>query len=90
MQAVSDRISPPALRRLQLRMRPMLRTAGGNHQTRQGQGSSDVGRSSALQAQPIQSRDSWFAERERFGTPLSLEELQHGVAVGIISESLLR
>lgn len=90
MQTMSDRISQPALRRLQLRLCPVLRPARSLYQARQGQGGGNAGRNSALQAQPIQSRDSWFSERKWLGTPLSFEELQHGVSVGIISESLLR
>lgn len=84
-----DRIPAPALRRLQLRMRPLLRQAGVNHQARQGQGISHVGGNSAIQTIPTTQRDSWFAERAHLGMPLSHDELQHGVRVGIISSSLV-
>ena len=89
MQAMPSRISPAALRRLQLRMRPMLRPAGGNHQARQGEGRRDAGGDSAVQDQPAQVRDRWFAERAHLGTALSQSELEFGVRVGLIGLALL-
>lgn len=85
-----DRIPTPALRRLQLRLRPLLRPARGYHQTRPGQGSGHVGSDSPVRESPAALRDHWFAERASLGTPLSDEELQHGVNAGIISGALLR
>jgi len=89
MSSMSGHISQPALRRLQLRMRPMLRPIGGFHQAGQGTCSGDVGGDSPLQAEPASIRDSWFAERARLGTRLSEAELQHGVKAGLISATLL-
>lgn len=89
MSAVSGFLSQPALRRLQLRMRPVLRSAGRHHQTRQGASRSHAGGHSPVQAKPATVRDSWFAERENLGTPLSDAELRHGVDAGLISSALL-
>lgn len=89
MQAVSDRISQPALRRLQLRMRPMLRPAGGVGQARQSQGGGNAGGHRAIRQEPATCRDSWFAERAHLGTPLSSSEFEHGVRAGIIGPTLL-
>lgn len=89
MQAMPDRLDPAALRRLQLRMCPVLRPAGRYHAARQGQGSSDAGGDSPIQAEPAQVRHRWFAERRHLGTCLSQSELEHGVKVGIISGALL-
>lgn len=85
-----DRIPAPALRRLQLRMRPLLRPAGGFNAARQGQGGGHAGSDSAVRESPAALRDHWFAERASLGTPLSDDELQHGVNAGIISGALLR
>lgn len=84
-----DRISTPALRRLQLRMRPLLRPAGGHNAARQGQGSGHVGSDSPVRESPAALRNHWFAERASLGTPLSHDELVHGVRVGLISNFLL-
>lgn len=89
MPTVSDRISQPALRRLQLRMRPMLRPAGGFRQARQSQGGGNAGGHRAIRQEPAQSRDSWFAERAHLGTRLSDDEMRHGYNAGIISADLL-
>lgn len=86
---MQDRISQPALRRLQLRLRPLLRSVGRYNAARQGQGVGHVGGDSPIQEQPAQVRDRWFAERANLGTPLSLSELQHGVNAGIIGSTLL-
>ena len=85
-----DRIPTPALRRLQLRMRPLLRPVGGYNAARPGQGSGHVGSDSPFRESPAALRDHWFAERTSLGTPLSHDELQHGVNAGIISGALLR
>ena len=90
MQAVQDRIPAYTLRRLQLRLRPVLRPAGRYHQARQGQSWGDVGRDRPVQEQPASIRDRWFAARAGLGTRLSTEEIQHGVDAGIISSTLLR
>ena len=84
-----DRISTPALRRLQLRMRPLLRPAGSYNAARQGQGGGHVGGDSPVRESPAALRNHWFAERSHLGTPLSHDELQHGVREGIISSSLV-
>lgn len=89
MPAVPDRISQPALRRLQLRMRKMRGASGGYNPARQGQGIGNAVSDCALQGQPTQSRDSWFAERSGLGTRLSDAEMQHGYNAGIISAALL-
>lgn len=89
MSAVSDRISQSSLGRLRLRMRAVLRPVGGYNQARQDQGERHAGGNSTVQGKPIQSRDSWFAERASLGTPLSDEELRHGVNAGIIHSALL-
>lgn len=89
MQPMQDRLNTPALRRLQLRLRPMLRPAGRNHQTRQANGSGHAGGDCPVQKEPAAIRDSWFAERQGLGTPLSPQELQHGVDAGIISSFIL-
>lgn len=89
MQTMPDRISQSALRRLQLRLCPMLRKAGQYHAPRQGQSSGHAGSHSEIQEQPAQVRDRWFAERAKLGTPLSEDELQYGVRVGIIGSALL-
>jgi hypothetical protein len=89
MQPVPDRLNTPALRRLQLRLRPMLLPAGRNHQTRQANGSGHAGSDCPVQAESASVRDSWFAERQGLGTPLSTQELQHGVDAGIISSHIL-
>lgn len=89
MHPMPDRLNPSALRRLQLRLRPVLRQAGRQRQARQGQSSGHVGGDSPIQAEPPPSRDSWFAQRTHLGTPLSEAELEHGVAVGVISATLL-
>lgn len=85
-----DRIPAPTLRRLQLRMRPLLRPAGGDNQARPAQGSGHAGSDSPVQTSPAALRDHWFAERASLGTPLSESELQHGVNAGIIGGALLR
>lgn len=90
MQPVPDRLSQPALRRLQLRLRPMLRPVGGYYTARQGEGSGNVGSDSPVQRIPAPSRDHWFAERAHLGTPLSQAELWHGVKHGIIGSTLLK
>ncbi len=89
MSPMPDRISQPALRRLQLRLRPMLRPAGRYNPARQSQGGGYVVGDSPVQEQPAQVRDRWFAERANLGTPLSIAELQHGVNTGIIGSTLL-
>ena len=89
MQPVQDRIPAYPLRRLQLRLRPMLRPVSRHHQTRQGQSRGDAGRDSPVQAEPTSFRDRWFAERAGLGTRLSTAEIQHGVNAGIISSTLL-
>lgn len=89
MQAVQDRIPAYALRRLQLRLRPMLRPAGRYRQARQGQSRGDAGCDSPVQAESAEIRDRWFAERAGLGTQLSPEEIEHGVNAGIISSTLL-
>lgn len=89
MSAVSDRISQSALRRLQLRMRKMRGASGGHNPARQGQGIGHAVSDCTIQGQPIQSRDSWFAERIHLGTPLSDDELRHGVNAGIINSVIL-
>lgn len=89
MHPMPDRISQPALRRLQLRLRPMLRPVGRKHQARQSQGSGDVVGHSSVQGQPAQSVDHWFAERHYLGTPLSESEFLYGINAGIIGPTLL-
>lgn len=89
MQAMQFRLPQPALRRLQLRMRPLLRAAGSYHQTRQSPGCGDAPGDSPIQAEPTSIRDRWFAERAHLGTPLNEAELTHGVNAGIISSSIL-
>ncbi len=89
MQAVSERISQSALRRLQLRMCPVLRPAGRYNAARQSQSGGDVGGNSPVQEQPAQIRNRWFAERKHLGTPLNESELRHGVDAGIIGSAIL-
>lgn len=89
MQPMPSRIPTSALRRLQLRMRPVLRKAGGHHPARQKQSSGHAVSDSLVQAIPITIRDSWFAERANLGTHLSHDELAHGVRVGLLSSALL-
>lgn len=89
MQAVHSRIGPADLGRLQLRLRRVLRPAGGYYPPGQGEGRGDAGGDCAVQAVPAEGGDSWFAERKHLGTPLSAAELRHGVAVGLLSSSLL-
>lgn len=89
MPPMPDRLNTPALRRLQLRLRPMLRSAGRNHQARQANGSGHAGSYCPVQAESVSVRDSWFAERQGLGTPLSQQEMQHGVDAGIISSFIL-
>lgn len=89
MSPMPDRISQPALRRLQLRLRPMLRQVGRKHQARQSQSSRNVVSHSPVQEQPAQSVDHWFAERHYLGTPLSESEFQYGINAGIIGSTLL-
>ena len=89
LHPMHDRISTPALRRLQLRMRPLLRPAGSYNAARQGQGGGHVGGDSPVRESPAALRNHWFAERSHLGTPLSHDELQHGVREGIISSSLV-
>lgn len=89
MQAMPDRLNAPALRRLQLRLRPVLRAVGSNNQTRQSQGQRHAGSHSPIQDQPAPLRDRWFADRFHLGTPLSDDELRHGVNAGIIAATLL-
>ena len=89
MQAVFGSISQPALRRLQLRMRPLLRSVGRYHEARQGQGGGHAGSDSAVRTVTVTVRDYWFAEREHLGVKLSDAELRHGVRVGILSSSLV-
>lgn len=89
MPTVPGFISQPALRRLQLRMRPVLRSTGRYHQARQGASRSHAAGHSPVQAKPATVRDSWFAERENLGTPLSDAELRYGVDAGLISSVLL-
>lgn len=89
MSPMPDRIPQSSLRRLQHRLRPMLRQAGRHNPPRQSQGGGYVVGDSPVQEQPAQVRDRWFAERANLGTPLSIAELQHGVNAGIISSTLL-
>lgn len=89
MPAVSGRLPAPALRRLQLRMRRVLRPVGALNLAVQAARGGDVGCDSAVRQEPAQVRDSWFAERAALGTPLSAAELRHGVNAGIISSTLL-
>jgi hypothetical protein len=84
-----DRLNMPALRRLQLRLRPVLRPSRVQHQARQSKGQCHAGSDSEVQASAAQIRHCWFAERAQLGTPLSNDELQHGVRKGIISSSLV-
>ena len=89
VRTVSGHISQPALRRLQLRLRPLLRAPGRIDTPGQGQGGGDVGCDSAVQGQPAQVRDRWFAERKHLGTPLSQSELEHGVRMGLLGSVLV-
>lgn len=89
MPSMPGFISQPALRRLQLRMRPVLRSAGRYHQARQSASRSHAAGHSPVQAKPTTVRDSWFAERKKLGTPLSYAELRYGVDAGLISSVLL-
>lgn len=75
---------------VQLRLRPLLRPAGGHNAARQGQGSGHAGGDSPVRKSPASPRNHWFAERAGLGTPLSDDELRHGVNAGIISGALLR
>lgn len=89
MQAMPDRISQPALRRLQLRMRPVLCEVGRHHQAEQTPSAGDAGDHSQVRQEPASVRDSWFAERAQLGTKLSRAEIEHGVRHGIVSGTLL-
>jgi len=82
-------ISQSALRRLQLRMRPVLRPTRGYRAAKQGACGGDAGCNSAVREEPATIRDRWFAERADLGIPLSDAELRHGVNAGIISSTLL-
>lgn len=87
--AMPSYIPQPALRRLQLRMRRVLRAPGREYAPRQSPCSGDAGSDSPVQGQPAQVRDRWFAERAHLGARLSESELAHGVAMGVISSALL-
>ena len=83
------RIDEITQRRVQLRLRPLLRPAGGHNATRQGQSSGHAGSDSAVREGSASPRNHWFAERVYLGTPLSDDELRVGVNAGIISGALL-
>lgn len=83
------RIDEITKRRVQLCLRPLLRPAGGHHAARQGQSSGHAGSDSEVRKSSASLRNHWFAERAGLGTPLSHDELQHGVRAGIISSSLV-
>lgn len=89
MQTMSSRLSPASLGRLRLRMRSVLRPFGGYNQARQSPSGCNAGGYSPIQSQSTTCRDHWFAERAYLGTPLSDDELRHGVKAGIISSTLL-
>lgn len=68
----------------------LIAAPSGVHNTaRQGQSSGYVGGNSPVQTSAATPRDYWFAERAHLGTPLSQDELQHGVRAGIISSFLV-
>lgn len=90
MQAMPSRLHQPDLRGLLIRLRPLLRAARGYYPARQSQSQRHAGSHSPVQDQPAQVRDRWFADRAHLGTPISDEELRHGVRAGIIAATLLR
>ncbi len=89
LQSVSDDRKKPDLWRLLLRLRPVLRAAGGIDASKQGQGGSDVGGDRAFQRESAKVRNRWFAERAHLGSRLSEAEIEHGVREGILSGRLL-
>lgn len=89
MPSMPGYISQPALRRLQLRMFPVLRPTRAFSEAKQSARGGDAGCNSAVREEPAKVRDRWFAERVHLGTQLSDDELWYGVKVGIISSTLL-
>ena len=89
MHAMPNSLDQSALRRVQLHVRALLRTVGGNNEARQSEGIGDADSHSPVQGQSAQVRHRWFAERAHLGTQLSESELEHGVRVGVISSTLL-
>jgi hypothetical protein len=89
MHTLPDRVRPSASLRLQLPVRPLLCQACGHHTAMQSEGNSHAGGHCTVQAEPSKVRDSWFAQRVHLGTPLSWDEIRHGVNHGIVSATLL-
>lgn len=89
MHAMPNSLDQSALRRVQLHVRALLRTVGGNNEARQSQGSSHAVSHSPVQGQSTKVRHRWFAERDHLGTRLSQSEIEHGVRCGIIGSALL-
>jgi hypothetical protein len=85
MQAMPDRISPPSLGRLQLRMRAVLRATGDEQAPEQAAGRRDVGghRTFRWSTQP---QECAALRRAAEGeTPLSPAEVEHGKRIGVIA-----
>lgn len=84
MPAVPDRISAPSLRRLQLRMRAMLRTAGAfdanGRATKGGNACGD--RPFSWRPQP--QRGALLRRADPDETPLSPSEVEHARRIGVI------
>lgn len=85
MQRMQDRISQPALGRLQLRMRAVLRASGAQHRARQAPGQRDARSHCQIPRGAGTQGDSRLREPDQDETPLSLEEVVHAIRIGVIS-----
>lgn len=90
-----DRISLPALRRLQMRLcgpsaRQQMAARVARQQVAKALPWMGFEPAAVPALTPSQVRARWFAERERLGTPLSDDELRHGVRMGLIASVLLQ
>lgn len=85
MQRLQDRISQPALGRLQLRVRAVLRASGAQHRARQAPGQCDAAGHCQIPRGAGTQGDSRLRAPDQDETPLSTSEILHAIQIGVIT-----
>ena len=87
LHQLPSRISAASLGRLQIRLRPMLRAAGGVSQTQQTATGGHAGSNNPLQFSAWPGSDFGVRAPYPSETPLSWDEVQHGRVCGVFEPS---
>ena len=82
---LQDRISPALLRRIQLRVRPMLRPSGHISTAQQTPTRGDAGSYKPLSWRAETVRCAGLRKADEFETPLSRSEISYGIKNGLIA-----